>query len=297
MVTREQAKEIIKYVVEITKPRWSKFAEKYEDLDEIIIRRGYEQGGFKCWLFMDILEKKGIKSVNSLGAILKNCSYPKKYNSNVARGLNSEFYIDLKGGKYGNNGILFAEAVKEFLDHKYACGNKFWKILWQMLICCKNLKEKYNSSLEFLLKKLYSEFSGKTPLSNVDLKSIELEEWDDFLKKKKPWTELYGIGRNTFDFIIGDVVDFKFAPESYKLDSANEYFFKVTGIGKLIKGDRSEVIKFLKSLNLGYSLREINRGIYVYCSKTEKKFSNFYYCRDLEKCNYCKINSICEKNI
>ena len=94
---------------------------------------------------------------------------------------------------------------------------------------------------------------------------------------------------------MGDIIEAKFAKNSYKLDKANLRFLTVTGIFKLLnKLDRENVINFLKGLGLPYTLREINKGIYTYCSKTEAK--NFGFCYDKERCKECEINNICEKN-
>ena len=66
---------------------------------------------------------------------------------------------------------------------------------------------------------------------------------------------------------------------------------KITGISKLI-GDLNE--KNVKKLNLPYTLREVNKGIYIYCTKTE--LSNFGFCRNKTICKKCGISDICVKN-
>ena len=111
----------------------------------------------------------------------------------------------------------------------------------------------------------------------------------------KPWKELYGIGENVFDFIIGDTTEADFVENAYKLDSANEHFLKISGLHKIIGNlERERIINFLGDLNLPYPLRQINKGIYTYCSDTEKE--NYGFCRGTWKCNDCEISGICEKN-
>ena len=166
-----------------------------------------------------------------------------------------------------------------------------------MLACCNYLKEYYNGSFSFFIKKKFHEFVSSSNIVNIEFLSMDEELWNTFKKVKKPWKELYGIGENVFDFIMGDIIEAEFIKNSYKLDSANIYFFKVTGIIKLLNNDltRENVINFLKELKLTYTLREINKGIYTYCSETESE--NFGFCRNIQKCAYCGINSICEKHI
>lgn len=121
-------------------------------------------------------------------------------------------------------------------------------------------------------------------------------QWQNFLKAVKPWKHLKGIGVNVFDFIIGDLEEAQFAKDSYKFDSANGHFLKVTGISSLIIPlGREAVIDFMKSLKLSYDLREINKGIYTYCSLTEAE--NFGYCRSPQKCQECNVKDICSRNL
>ena len=97
-----------------------------------------------------------------------------------------------------------------------------------------------------------------------------------------------------FDFIFGDIVEAQFARDSYKFDSANEHFLTVTGIASLISPlQRGTAIQFMRSMELPYSLREINKGIYTYCSLTEAE--NYGYCRRASKCNQCAALDICER--
>ena len=117
------------------------------------------------------------------------------------------------------------------------------------------------------------------------------------LKKiKKPWNELYGVGLNVFDYIMGDVSELGFVKNSYKLDSANQRFLTITGIFECDPKDldHGEVVDFLSELDLPYSLREINRGLYAYCSKLG--CDKYCFCREPEKCDECKVNKICKQD-
>ena len=296
VVNKEKAKKVIQYVVETTKTRWIQYKEKYTDLDELFIRRGYEQGWFQCWKFFEVLRDRDISGIAELGEVLDNFEGSLIYNREFAGNLESPFYQNLKVGKYGKIGKQFFESVEQTIAAKFSKGFIFYKLLWYMLRSCKILRDNYRSSFKFFLIKKYSEYENISTISDYSLQNLTLEEWSKF-KKTKPWNKLPGIGENVFDFIVGDVIEFKFASESFKLDSANEYFLKITGINKLIKNngkDKEYIINFLKSLDLNFTLRENNKGIYTYCSLTETE--NFGFCRSLEKCKECGINNICEKN-
>ena len=53
------ATKIIDYVVTVTKPRWLEWIhQRYEDVDDMFITRGYEQGGFQVAVFYDILKRR-----------------------------------------------------------------------------------------------------------------------------------------------------------------------------------------------------------------------------------------------
>jgi hypothetical protein len=142
----------------------------------------------------------------------------------------------------------------------------------------------------------YRRFKQHPRLSETEFLSIKDEEWLSFLESAKPWKHLRGIGVNVFDFIIGDVVEAQFARDSYKFDSANEYFLTVTGIASLIMPlERGTVIDFMRSLRLPYTLREINKGVYTYCSLTEAE--NYGYCRSFWKCQECNVKDICNRHL
>jgi hypothetical protein len=289
-----KAKTIITYVVNTTKIRWQQYDEKWEEIDSVFLSRGYEQGGFEAWKFAEYLKKENIFSIEKLGLILDNYKGDIKYVRIFAGSFISPFYQDLKNGLYGDIGKKFYKCVNNF--HGRA-GAWFWSKLWQMLVCCNHLKNDYNGSFSYFLRKKFAEFNKVTTIHDSDFLSLDEKLWKEFKKVKKPWKELYGIGENVFDFIIGDIVEAKFVKNSYKLDSANLYFLKVTGIDKLLNSNlnRENVINFLLWLNIPYPLREINKGIYTYCSETES--GNFGFCRSKQKCSYCGINNICEKNL
>jgi len=299
-MNKENAEDIIDYVVTKTKPRWIKWIyESYSKLDEILITRGYEQGGFAAGLFFKILGNKDIANIMKLGSILERYKGEDKYNREEKGSLKSPFYRDLARGIYHDYGKAFYECVEKFSLHPDGNqGFMFWMKLWQMLVCCRHLKQNYQSSFRFYLKKKYSDYIKISEILDKDFFNITLEDWKKFLKKTTPWNELYGIGDNVFDYLVRDIKEFDFNKESFKLDAANKHFFKTTGISKLCDiQKRDNVIKFLKELNLKhkYSIKEINTGIYIYCSDTEKE--NFGFCRNMEKCTECKVNSICEKNL
>jgi len=293
-----KARTIITYVVQKTNDTVNQWNEKYSELDRVFIRRGYEQGGFEFFKFAPLLEAKGIFSIERLGSILDRYVGEKKYNRQKHGALVSTFFLALQSGQYGPNGVKFYECVKQFLETRLGRpGGFFWVKLWQMLICLNYLKVHYHSSFVFYLKKKYADFKQTAYVSDSDLLGITSEEWSRFKETQKPWDELYGIGENVFDFIVGDVAEFEFARNSYKLDAANTYFFKVTGLEKLIEPTftRDTVVAFLSKLNVPFTLRRINAAIYAYCSITEAK--TYGFCHDIRKCDQCGVNDICERNI
>jgi len=288
----DDARKIISYVAKKTESRWKQYDEHWNNIDEVFIRRGYEQGGFAAWEFTEVLREHGIFSIQAIGVILDAYSGDRKYNHNFAGSLNSRFYQEMKNGLYGEKGKKFYTCIENFKGNP---GAWFWNKLWQILVCCNYLKNLYKGSFSYFLKMKYIEFKKKQTVSDDDFLKMSFDEWEEFKKLKKPWNELYGIGENVFDFIIGDTVEASFAKDSYKFDSANSYFLKVTGISELIpQFEREKVVKFLKDLGLKYTLREINKGIYTYCSKTEA--NNFGFCRDKMKCRQCEVNDVCKKN-
>jgi len=187
-----------------------------------------------------------IFSIEKIGTILDKYDGITKYQREFAGSIEHPFYIDLKDGKYDKEGQMFYKSIKEF---KGKAGQSFYRLLWWMLICCNYLKTNYKSSFSYYIKKKYAEFVRIKEVSDEELKKISIDDWEELKKKKQPWNELYGIGPNVFDFIIGDVGDLKFLESSYKLDLSNKHFIKVTGI---YKGEitRENVINFIKGLKL-----------------------------------------------
>ena len=171
-------------------------------------------------------------------------------------------------------------------------GAFFWRMIWQMLVCCSHLRKQYNSSFKEFLKKKYAHYAGKRAVSDSEILNVSVEDWSRFMAKGKPWQELYRIGQNTFDFIIGDIVEARFVSYSYKFDSANQHFLRVTGVSDLVNPfDREGVLEFLLSLELPYSLRQLNTGIYTYCSVTEAE--NYGFCRNRQNCQRCGVSGLC----
>jgi len=293
------AEEIINYVVSKTEPLWNQWINlSYSNLDEIFMKSAYEQGGFAAWAFYDLLISEGINSINDLGNILELYKGEKKYLRIEKGSLESPFYLDLKAGLYGVYGKKFYNCADKFLNEKLGNpGAFFWVKLWQMLVCCRDLKQNYHSSFKYYLKKKYSDFINIPVVSDNDFYNVDNNNWERFKKEACPWDELYGIGDNVFDYLVRNIEEFKFNRDAFKLDSANIHFFNVTGIAKLFDiNNKVSLIKFLKGLKLekNYNLKEINTGIYSYCSETERE--KFGFCRSKEKCVECGVNSICKKN-
>ena len=291
------SKTIIQNAVEVTKPRWSQYDESWKNIDAIFIYHGYEQQGFQVFKLRPVLEKLNIFSIDKLGSILLRYPKRKNYSREFAGSLTTEFYSDLQKGVCGHDGELFVEAIRIFLDEKIGNpGRTFWKLLYQMLQGCAFLKQNYSSSFGKYVLSRYASFKKRQSISEHEFLNITVSEWEIFLAKAKPWNDLMGIGPNVFDFLFGDIVEAKFVENSFKFDSSNQHFLNATGIAQLIVPfDRESTTLFLKNLELPFSLREINKGIYTYCSKTE--FDNYGYCRDRSKCRGCNVNSICEKRI
>lgn len=300
-----QVKRIIEHAVKETKPLWEKWSESWNNIDEVFIRRGYEQIGFGAEKFAEVLKNEGICSIEKIGRILDYKEGPKcLYDRNFSGSLTSPLYEGMKNGEYGEEGKKFYNCVKNFYGRK---GGGFWRNLWRMLVCCNYLKNRYKSSFAYFLKKEYMEFKGIPDVQDSEFLSINSDEWNKFKKylfKKLKQSKnegygsgLCGIGENMLDYIIRDIKEAEFAKDSFKLDSSNEHFLKVTGIANRPelqpKLTRENVIKFLKELNLPYVIRDINKGIYAYCSETEK--SNFGFCRDRKKCEECGVKDVCEK--
>jgi hypothetical protein len=246
-MNEKEARKIILHAVETTKPRWEQYKERWDDIDSVFIRRGYEQQGFEAWKFAEMPGDESIFSIKESGSILDRYNGDRKYNRAFAGSLATPLYQNMQGGAYGEEGKKFYKCVSDFEGKRGRC---FWRILWQMLVCCNYLMNEYQSSFSYFLKKKYAEFKNRRSISDEDFLKISSENWEEF-RKGKPWKELHGIGENVFDFIIGDIVEADLVKDSYKLDSANEHFFEVTGISKLLgKLEREDLMAFLKKLRL-----------------------------------------------
>lgn len=292
---REIAKLIIGHAVKTTEPTWRSYDEKWEDLDEIFIRRGYEQQGFEAFKFLPLLKARGCGSIEALGAIWQQRDGA-RYEPPRARGLASPFYVALYRGQRGPHGRTFYEAVSDFLQPGTGRkGGGFWMQLWRMLQACHYLSINHQSSFRIYLIDRYRAFSGNASAGEDELRSLAPQAWHEFVATMKPWKPLCGIGPNVFDFLVGDIVGVEFASSSYKLDSANVHFLTVTGIEEVIGSlDRERVIQFLSGLDLGYTLRQLNKGIYTYCSDTEA--ANYGFCGSPADCGRCRVETYCLKN-
>lgn len=290
-----KAKTIIQNAVELTKPRWSQYDQSWSNIDIIFIYHGYEQQGFQIFKLKPVFEDHMISSIDCLGNILVKYPHKRNYDRQFAGSLTTEFYLNLQKGVCGSEGKLFVDAIRKFLDQKIGNpGRTFWKLLYQMLQACAFLKKNYSSSFATYVISQYATFTNKKNLTENDFLNTTVSEWELFLTKAKPWTDLMGIGPNVFDFIFGDIIEAQFVENSYKFDSSNQHFFTVTGIAKLIVPfDRDATSIFLKDLKIPFNLRELNKGVYTYCSKTES--SNYGFCRDRNKCKICKVEGICDK--
>lgn len=291
-----RAKKIVRNAVAKTEPRWRAYDRSWDDIDTLFIKHGYEQQGFRCGLFAPYLSERGILSIKAIGGVLEDRWAGKPYDRKYAGGLTSSFYRRLARGAAGREAELFVDAVARFVAQEPGhCGRIYWRLLWHMLRACSYLRRHHGASFKRYLLNAYRDYA--TPegqLTETEFLGISQAAWQEFCKATEPWKPLLGIGPNTFDYIIGDVVEARFVRDSYKFDSANQHFLKATGISKLIKPFRRETaVHFLPRLKLPYSLREINKGIYTYCSRTEAQ--RYGYCRSADKCDRCAVRTICEK--
>ncbi len=289
----ENAKKIIINAIETTEPSWSTWGVHWDYIDEVFLGRAYDQLGFDNWIFVNFLRDNNILSISKIGKILHNNEFERKYNRDISGSFESPLFEGMKDGTYGEEGKNFYKSVKEFNGRK---GAAFWKLLWQMLVCCNYLRINYKSSFSYYLKNKYAEYKNLGVISDEDFLSMTSKEWNEFKKFKNPWNELYGVGLNVFDYIMGDLEEMEFVKNSYKLDSANKRFLTITGIFNC-KPDElkyEEVLNYLNELSLPYDLRKINKGLYAYCSKLG--CDKYCFCREIKKCSECKVNDICEKD-
>lgn len=286
------AEKIIVNAIETTKPTWSTWGVHWNELNDVFLYRAYDQLGFDDWIFASVLKKNNLLSIEKIGSILDHGNFERKYDREIAGSLTGPLYILMKKGVFGEEGINFYKSVNEFAGRK---GAAFWKLLWQMLICCNYLKNNYKGDLGYYLKVKYAEYKDLSNISDNEFLSMSNEEWTDFKESTNPWNELYGVGLNVFDYIMGDVEELEFVKILYKLDSANKRFLTVTGIFNCLPHELEykEVINYLEQLNLPYTLREINKGLYAYCSKLG--CDKYCFCRNPDKCVECNVNDICKK--
>lgn len=287
---KENVQKIILNAVKTTEPTWSNWYVHWEDIEEVFLSRAFDIGGFDNWLFINDLKKHNL-NIKKIGSILDKTKIERKYKRDFAGNLNSPFYKDLQNGKYGEAGEQFYQSITEFTGN---LGGFLWMQLWRILVCCNYLENNYDGSFAVYLKKRYAEYKNIETISDSDFLLITVEEWQNFIKNKQPWNELYGIGPNVFDYVIRDIVELEFVKNSFKLDAANIRFFTKTGIFKSEELNQENVITFLKDLNLPYSLGDINKGVYAYCSKLH--CGTYCFCRDPKRCQDCHVEEICEQN-
>ncbi|MBI5459744.1 MAG: hypothetical protein HZC47_11670 [Methanobacterium sp.] len=296
-------RKIILNAVKTTEPTWKQYGIKWEDIDYLFIQRGYEQGGFNTSKFSELLIKEKIFSISKIGSILDNFEFNRTYNREFAGNYKSPFYLDLENGKAGEEGIGFYNSVRNFKRNK---GSHYYQLLWWMLVCCNDLKHKYDASFSNYLLVKYSKFKNRS-IDEIEFLTQSVDEWEQF-KRTKPWNDLLGIGENVFDFLMGDLVDEgwedrEFVKDSYKLDDSNIRFLKVTGINN--EPEHDVVVNYLKKLELPYTIRQTNKGIYSYCSETALKEveegvyqgdpQNHGFCHP-NRCKECNVEDICEKD-
>ena len=292
---KENARKIIQYVVAETELRWREYDKSWHDINKIMILHGYEQSGFEFFKFAPLLEERNLLSIEKLGGILSPSDCNLVYKREYAGSLESPFYLSLTKRYRNSDGKYFIECVRKFLKEKLGKpGAFFWKLIWQMLVCCCYLNVNYGGSFSRYIKVKFANFRKANSISDAELLNASTEEWEIFKREIEPWSDLKGIGENVFDFIFGDIIEARFAVNSYKLDSSNQYFLSITGISDLLPNlNRENVISFLNELGISYTLREINKGIYTYSSETES--DNFGFCREIKNCRKCGVQNICEK--
>ena len=296
-VSTRQAERIICHAVKTTEWRWRQYTKHWRDIDQIFLQHGYEQQGFEMFKFAPLIDKHGCYSIAALGGILRE-DESTAYDRQYAGGFESPFYAALQRGERGKAGRSLHAAIVEF--HESGVGRPgrfFWRLIWHMLVSCRYLSDHHGGSFRQYILEKFGSFIGKTSATDEELLTASPTHWSAFLRKMQPWKPLHGMGPNVFDFLFGDIVEGQFANASYKLDSANEHFLRVTGIAELIgELERDRVIEFLRTLETGYTLRQLNMGLYTYCSRTESE--HFGFCRSLSDCHErCGVSDICAKRI
>ena len=288
---------IITHAVRVTQPRWSEYEQSWKNVDRLFIQHGYEQQGFQIFKLVPVFEKNGIYSIDAIGSIWKQSRDPEKYISDYARGLDSPFYHGLKSNQRGKTGTLLYESIYTFLTYKLGSpGRSFWQLIWYLLVACSYLKRCHNSSFSEYIKNKYKIYSGLKTVSDDVILNLSSIKWEAFKNSAKPWNELKGIGPSTFDFIFRDMTEANFAPSLFKFDSSNMRFLNVTGISNIMPSkEHGDIVNLLETLPTPYSLGEINKGIYTFCSRTESE--GFGFCRSYADCRRCGISEICDRII
>jgi len=297
-MTIQNAKEIIFNAVTTTKPRWQTFVVRWKDADRIFLLRAYEQGGFEAYKFVELLDQEGIGSIQEVGKILESAQgLSKSYSRPFAGALDSPFWVEMSQGKHGVNGRKLAHCVRRFLSEKPGKpGAFFWRQVWNMMNACAFFNRVSSGSFAEYLKRKLAEACGRTSISDAEFVSVPSDTWRLFVERCKPYKDIMGVGENVFDFLMGDFDEAKFARDCFKFDASNSHFLKVTGISDLIVPfDRDHTIAFIRSLDLPYTLREVNRGIYAYSSETEAK--HYGFCRSSAKCAMCGVKTLCDKRL
>lgn len=297
-MTINNSKLIINHAVVTTKSRWQTFVVRWKDADRIFLLRAYEQGGFEAYKFVELLDQEGIGSIQEVGKILGAAQgLSKSYSRPLAGSLDAPFWIDMAQGKYGVNGKKFARAVERFLREKPGKpGAFFWRQVWNMMNACAFFNRVSSGSFSEYLKRKLADACGRTTISDAEFINVPSDTWRLFVERCKPYKDILGVGENVFDFLMGDFDEANFARDCFKFDASNSHFLKVTGISDLIVPfDRDHTIAFIRSLDLPFTLREINRGIYAFSSETEAKLYGF--CRSSAKCAVCGVKMICGKRL
>ena len=297
-MTINKSKQIIHHAVTITKPRWLTFVMRWKDADRVFLLRAYEQGGFEAYKFVELLDQEGIGSIQEVGKILGVAQgLSKSYSRPLAGSLDAPFWLEMAQGKYAENGRKFARCVGRFLKEKPGKpGAFFWRQVWNMMNACAFFNRASCGSFAEYLKRKLADACGRTTVSDAEFLNVPSDTWRLFVEKGKPYKDILGVGENVFDFLMGDFDDARFSRDCFKFDASNSHFLKVTGISDLIAPfDRDHTIAFIRSLDLPYTLREVNRGIYAYSSETEAK--HYGFCRSSAKCAVCRVKTLCNKRL
>jgi hypothetical protein len=297
-MTTDQARKIILHAVTTTKPRWSEYGVWWKDADRVFLMRAYEQGGFEVYKFIPLLDEEGIGTIPEIGQILGGQQNMRStYDRSFAGSLDTPFWTEMALGGYGINGQRFERSVRKFLTESLGTpGRYMWRLLWYMLNSCAFLTCQHQGGFAVYVKAQLARYLGKSTVSDAELLRMSAEEWQMFVVKALPYKAIQGVGPNVFDFLMGDMADARFAKDCFKFDSSNKHFLTVTGISDLIAPfDRDSTIRFIRSLNLPFTLRETNQGIYTYSSETEAK--NYGFCRSAAKCQFCGVKDLCMRRL